>query len=137
MANLDDNELIAHVSQGDQQAFLALYDRYISRVHGLTLQILTTQCWPKRPHKTRFSNYGAVPVCISPNAAPCSLWLLTIARHTALDRLRLESRRPVENEADDPEDTFQSIPDLDTLPESLAGGVYILQFSRFILISAK
>lgn len=44
-------------------------------------------------------------------------WLLTIARRTALDRLRLESRRPVLSTAQDPEETWKSIPNGNSLPE--------------------
>jgi RNA polymerase sigma-70 factor (ECF subfamily) len=45
------------------------------------------------------------------------LWLLTIARRTALDRLRMESRRPSLSDSKDPEDLWQIIPDLKTMPE--------------------
>ncbi len=44
-------------------------------------------------------------------------WLLTIARRTALDRLRLEGRRPMLSDSNDPDDLWQVIPDLDSLPE--------------------
>jgi len=36
----DENKLISQVVRGDEDAFLAIYDRYASRVHGLTLRIL-------------------------------------------------------------------------------------------------
>jgi RNA polymerase sigma-70 factor (ECF subfamily) len=48
---------------------------------------------------------------------PLLVWLLTIARRTALDRLRLESRRPALSDSNDPEDSWDLLPDLGTLPE--------------------
>ena len=37
----DELALIQRVAHGDQQAFLALYDRYAARVNALTLRILS------------------------------------------------------------------------------------------------
>jgi RNA polymerase sigma-70 factor (ECF subfamily) len=45
------------------------------------------------------------------------LWLLTIARRTALDRLRLETRRPTLSDSTDPAEAWQTIPDSTSLPE--------------------
>ena len=53
-SSLDDVNLIQRVARGDQQAFLALYDRYASRVHALTLHVLAIQCWLKKPLKIPF-----------------------------------------------------------------------------------
>jgi RNA polymerase sigma-70 factor (ECF subfamily) len=39
---------------------------------------------------------------------------LTIARRVALDRLRLEARRPALSDSNDPEDVWQTLPDLDS-----------------------
>ena len=39
------------------------------------------------------------------------VWLLTIARRTALDRLRMEARRPLLSDSNDPEDLWPSMPD--------------------------
>lgn len=39
------------------------------------------------------------------------VWLLTIARRTALDRLRLESRRPLLSDSNDPEDLWPALSD--------------------------
>lgn len=44
-------------------------------------------------------------------------WLLTIARRTALDRIRMESRRPILSDATDPEEHWQSIPEASSLSE--------------------
>ena len=72
MANLDDNELIAHVSQGDQKAFLALYDRYVSRVHGLTLQILRDPMLAEEATQDTFLKLWSRARSYLPNAAPYS-----------------------------------------------------------------
>jgi len=44
-------------------------------------------------------------------------WLLTIARRTALDRLRLESRRPVLSTSQDPDEAWKSIPNGNSFSE--------------------
>ena len=45
------------------------------------------------------------------------LWLLTIARRTALDRLRLEARRPTLSDSNDPTQVWQTLPNGDSLSE--------------------
>jgi len=46
-----------------------------------------------------------------PQRGALQIWLLSIARRTALDRLRLEARRPLLSDATDPEELWCSIPD--------------------------
>lgn len=41
VTNPDDIDLAHRVAQGDERAFLMLYDRYAARVHALTLRILS------------------------------------------------------------------------------------------------
>lgn len=48
---------------------------------------------------------------------PFLIWLLTIARNTALDRLRLESRQPRLYETEDPDLLWQSIPEPNSTSE--------------------
>lgn len=117
MADLDDNELIARVAHSDERAFLVLYDRYASRVHALTLGILRDPMQAEEATQDTFLKLWSRARQYLAERGNLLVWLLTIARRTALDRLRLESRRPLVNDADDPEDVFQSIPDLHTLPE--------------------
>jgi DNA-directed RNA polymerase specialized sigma24 family protein len=53
------------------------------------------------------------------------LWLLTIARRTALDRLRLETRRPM-LPLKDPR-AWQTIPDANSLPENRPAAYFAVQ----------
>ncbi len=117
MADLNDNELIARVAQSDERAFLALYDRYAGRVHALTLRILRDPMQAEEATQDTFLKLWSRARLYLAERGNLLVWLLTIARRTALDRLRLESRRPVVNESDHPDDVFQSIPDQRTLPE--------------------
>ena len=117
MANPSDNELAAKVAQGDEHAFLTLYDRYASRVHALTLRILGDPMLAEEATQDTFLKLWSRARLYRPERGSLLLWLLTIARRTALDRLRLESRRPVLSDSDDPEKIWQIIPDVNTLPE--------------------
>jgi len=111
LGDISDDELVKRVVQKDEQAFLMLYDRYAGRVYALVLRMLmdaqvaeeVTQdiflkCWSRA--RSYLSERGSF--------AP---WLLTIARNTALDRLRLDKRRPQLSGEKDPEEIWEIIPD--------------------------
>src|SRR5512139_649612 len=108
---------MARVARGDEQAFLMLYDRHASRVHALTLHILNNPMLAEEATQDTFLKLWSRARLYLNERGPLLLWLLTIARRTALDRLRLEARRPALSDANDPEDAWEIIPDLDTVPE--------------------
>lgn len=104
-------ELIHRVSGGDQQAFLDLYDRYAARVHALTLRILGDPMLAEEATQDTFIKlWGRARLYLAERGS-FTVWLLTIARRTALDRLRLEKRRPMLSDSRDPDIQWQSLPD--------------------------
>ncbi len=115
MADLDDTELVAKVADGDERAFLALYDRYASRVHALTLRILGESMLAEEATQDTFLKLWSRARQYLAERGSLLVWLLTIARRTALDRLRLEDRRPTLSDSEDPEITWQSIASEDSL----------------------
>ena len=117
MTNPDDIELVNRVADGDESAFLLLYDRYAARVHGLTLRILNDPMLAEETTQDTFLKLWSRARLYLSERGSLILWLLTIARRTALDRLRLEARRPMLSDSNDPEDAWQVIPDLNTVPE--------------------
>ncbi len=117
MVNPDDTELVQRVAQGDERAFLALYDRYASRVHGLTLRILGDAMLAEEATQDTFVKLWSRARLFMAERGSLLFWLLTIARRTALDRLRLEARRPAQPDSTDPEDIWQVLPDSSSLPE--------------------
>jgi len=110
-------ELIRRVIKSDQGAFLALYDRYASRVHALTLRILNEGMLAEEATQDTFLKVWSRARQFNPARGEFITWLLTIARRTALDRLRLESRRPALSTAQDPDETWKSVPNGGSLPE--------------------
>jgi len=113
----DDNELIGRVANGDESAFLALYDRHASHVHALTLRILSDSMLAEEATQDTFLKLWSRAGQYLAERGPFIVWLLTIARRTALDRLRLESRRPTLSTADDPDGIWEFIPDAKTTSE--------------------
>ena len=85
----NESELIAQVAQGDERAFLAIYDFYASRVHGLTLHILGDSMLAEEATQDTFLKLWSRSNQYLAERGPFLPWLLTIARHIALDRLRL------------------------------------------------
>lgn len=108
---------MARIARGDENAFLTLYDRHAARVHALTLRILSDPMLAEEATQDAFLKLWSRARLFLDERGTLLLWLLTIARRTALDRLRLEGRRPVLSDSNDPDDLWQVIPDLDSMPE--------------------
>src|SRR5512133_842415 len=117
VTELNDTELVARVAQGDEQAFLTLYDRYAARVHALTFRILGEAMLAEEATQDTFLKLWSRARLYLNERGSLILWLLTIARRTALDRLRLEARRPLLSDANDPDDDWQFIADAESTPE--------------------
>jgi RNA polymerase sigma-70 factor (ECF subfamily) len=113
----DENKLIAQVARGDEQAFLQIYDRYASRVYGLTLHILGDSMLAEEVTQDTFLKLWSRARQYLAERGTFLPWLLTMARHIALDRLRLEKRRPALSDSNDPDDTWQVLPDNETTSE--------------------
>jgi len=117
VANIDDVELVARVVEGDEQSFLSLYDRYVDRVYGLTLHILgIPQLAEEATQDTFFKLWSRARQYLAERGSFLP-WLLAIARRVALDRIRLEARRPALTDSSDPEIIWQNLPDSDTMTE--------------------
>jgi len=117
VANIDDIELVGRVAKGDESAFLALYDRYVGRVYGLTLHILRVPQLAEEATQDTFLKLWSRARQYLVERGSFLPWLLTIARRVSLDRIRLESRRPSLTDSKDPETIWQNLPDSDTITE--------------------
>jgi RNA polymerase sigma-70 factor (ECF subfamily) len=117
VTNPDDIDLVNRVANGDESAFLLLYDRYAARVHALTLRILNDSMLAEETTQDTFLKLWSRARLYLSERGSLLLWLLTIARRTALDRVRLEARRPMLSDSNDPDDTWQFIADVDTVNE--------------------
>ena len=117
MPEIDEHQLVKRVAQGDEHAFLIVYDCYVGRVHALTLRILGDSMLAEEATQDTFLKLWSRAHLYLAERGSLLLWLLTIARRTALDRLRLEGRRPTLSDWEDPEDAWQTIPDGDSLSE--------------------
>lgn len=107
----DVQQLVARVVKGDEKAFLTLYDRYASRVFGLTLRVLGDTMLAEEVTQDTFLKLWSRARQFNSDKGKFSSWLLTIAHRTALDRLRLENRRIPASNAHDPEETWPILPD--------------------------
>ena len=135
----DELALIQRVAHGDQQAFLALYDRYAARVNALTLRILSDPMLAEEATQDTFVKLWSRARLYLSERGSFIVWLLTIARRTALDRLRLETRRPLLSDSKDPEELWPSMRDETQDPDearwkSLYFAVHALPHDQQIVI---
>jgi len=113
----EDDELTRKVAQGDREAFIALYDRHAARVYALALRMLGEQMAAEEVTQDTFLKLWARADTFSSKKGALLAWLLTITRRTALDRIRLENRRPEFGNPTDPEDTWRLSADPDSQTE--------------------
>ncbi len=109
LTDISDEELIERVTRRDENAFLALYDRYASRVYSLVLRISGNVQTAEDSTQEAFIKLWSRARSYLPGKIGFAPWLLSIARNTALDRLRLERRRPEPKESEDPEQIWSNI----------------------------
>ena len=98
-SDLPDPALVERVAQGDRSAFLELYDRHVSRVFALATRMLGDRASAEEVTQDAFLKLWTRARAFSPTRGALLTWLLTIARNNALDRIRLEARRPALVEA--------------------------------------
>ena len=90
----EDPLLMKRVSDGDRRAFLTLYDRYSSKVYGLAIYMLGDEMTAEEVTQDAFLRLWTRAETYNPDRGKLSTWLLTITRRLAVDRIRLEARRP-------------------------------------------
>ena len=117
MSEFPDDNLVERVGNGEQQALLHLYDRYASRVYALALRILGDSMSAEEITQDVFLKLWSRARSYLAERGPLAPWLLTIARNTALDRLRLERRRPAIADDAEPDETWKEIPDQQSTSE--------------------
>jgi len=115
--SISDKELANRTAQGDQSAFLALYDRYAGRVHALAVRMMGDSMLAEEITQDTFLKLWDHARLYLAERGLLLPWLLTIARYTALDRLRLEGRRPLLSDAEDPELLWKKLPDPLSAPD--------------------
>jgi RNA polymerase sigma-70 factor (ECF subfamily) len=106
---IDELARIRRISDGDQGAFLEIYDQFAPRVYSLALHILSDSMLAEEATQDTFMKLWARARTYVPERGSFAVWLLTIARRTCLDRLRLERRRPLLSDDRDPEVTWRTL----------------------------
>ena len=91
---LDNNALLAQVERGNEDALVALHRRYVRLVFSLSLRILGNPMAAEEITQDVFIKLWQHPQAYDPNRGRFTSWLLTVARHAAIDRLRQEGRQP-------------------------------------------
>lgn len=82
------------VAEGDRAAFLQIYDRYAPKVFGLAVRMLGDKMAAEEVAQDAFVRLWTRARNFTPSRGKLIAWLLTITRHLALDKIRLDSRRP-------------------------------------------
>ncbi|GAB4572914.1 MAG: sigma-70 family RNA polymerase sigma factor [Anaerolineae bacterium] len=115
MSELPDSDLLARIQQGDEDALLALHQRYINAVYAVAYRVLGEQMAAEEVAQDTFMRLWERGHQYDPERGAFLSWLLTIARRRAIDVLRQRRGQPP------PEATFSidAHPYLaETLPDS-------------------
>lgn len=80
--------LLALVAGADQTAFTDFYDRTAARVHGLVLRVLRDRAQAEEVTQEVFLQVWRTAAAFDPSRGSPLAWLLTLAHHRAVDRVR-------------------------------------------------
>jgi RNA polymerase sigma-70 factor (ECF subfamily) len=82
------------VSERDETALTALYDRYASMVHGLATSILRDPALAEEATHDVFLRLWLQPAAYDPARGTFAGWLLRVARNRSIDLLRRRREAP-------------------------------------------
>lgn len=108
----DDRALVGRIASGDESAFELAYDRHGGLIFGSLVRFLGDREAAAEVAQDAFVALWRRASGFDPNAGSLPGWLLAIARHRAIDRIRGEARRP----------TFSPVALLDDAPDLDASG---------------
>lgn len=89
-----DAEVVARLVAGDEAALGELYDRYADAIFRVAFRLLGDRGQAEDVLQETILALWNRAELFNPSVASLAAWLLTIARHRAIDRLRARGRRP-------------------------------------------
>lgn len=89
--------LLQRMKDGDEAALAALFNEYSAKVYGMAYTVLKNTSLAQEVAQDTFVRVWKDPAAWDPSKGQFSSWLLTVARYTAIDRLRHELRRTHQN----------------------------------------
>jgi RNA polymerase sigma-70 factor (ECF subfamily) len=113
----EDQEQVQQIVRRDQRAFRALYESYSDRVYTLILHMIDDRMLAEEVLQETFLRLWRRAEQYEPERGSVLIWLLSIARYTALERLRSESRRPLLSDGNEPSPLLENIPEPDSTSE--------------------
>jgi RNA polymerase sigma-70 factor, ECF subfamily len=90
----DDNALLRRIAAGDSDALLMLHQRYVNLVYSMAWRVLHNVGLAEEVTQDVFMKLWQRSQLYDAARGQFSSWLLTITRFAAIDRLRVEGRRP-------------------------------------------
>ncbi|MBL8130639.1 MAG: sigma-70 family RNA polymerase sigma factor [Anaerolineae bacterium] len=85
--------LMRRIIVRDQRALSDLYDRFAGRVYGMAMRVLDDAALAEEVTQDTFLKVWDQAERWNAERGKLSTWLLTLARYTAIDRLRRERRQ--------------------------------------------
>jgi RNA polymerase sigma-70 factor (ECF subfamily) len=96
---LDDASLVARIAAGSEAAFVTAYDRHAGYLFGAISRFLGDREVASEVVQDAFMTLWRRADRFDARAGSLLTWLLAVARHRAIDRMRAEGRRPMRDAA--------------------------------------
>jgi RNA polymerase sigma-70 factor (ECF subfamily) len=111
LTTVSDAELIALVTQGDQEALGVLYERYSRAVYSFSLRIVGDAQVAEEILQEVFVRAWQQGGSFQSSRGTLITWLLSITHNLSIDEVRRRKRRPQKAESEEPESILATLPD--------------------------
>jgi RNA polymerase sigma-70 factor, ECF subfamily len=108
---ISDAELIALVTQGDQDALVLLYERYSRAVYSFSMRIVGDAQVAEEILQEVFVRAWQQGGSFQTARGSLITWLLSITHNLSIDEVRRRKRRPQKAESEEPESILAALPD--------------------------